>query len=196
MVWKTQFPNHLGNKYIDIQQLFQWMKHSGLCETEGLITAAQDQALNIRYYNKHIMKEGHTDRCRMWHSQLEIVEHIISGCQTLATDQYLNRNSQVAVQIHLDICKHYEIKVDAKSWYEHKPNRVTKNEQVTKLQNSKIITDRHIPQNKPDIVIKEKETGMCLIIDVALPSEYNIHRKATEKMTKYVDFQTECQRRQ
>ena len=58
------------------------MKHSGFKgETEGLMTAGQDQALNIRYYNKHIMKEGQGDRCGMCHSQPETVEHIISGCQ-------------------------------------------------------------------------------------------------------------------
>ena len=55
------------------------MKHIGLKgETEGLITAAQDQTLNTRYYSKHIMKEGHTDRCRMCHSQAETEECIIS----------------------------------------------------------------------------------------------------------------------
>ena len=59
------------------------------------------------------MKEGHTDRCRMCHSQPETVEHIVSGCQTLAADLYLNRHNQAAAQIHLDICKHYGIKVDA-----------------------------------------------------------------------------------
>ena len=82
---------------------------------KGLITAVQDQDLNTRYYNKHIMKEDHTDRCRMCHSQPERVEYTVSGCQTLAADQYINRHSQVAAQIHLDICKHYGIKVDAKS---------------------------------------------------------------------------------
>ena len=33
-----------------------------------------------------------------------------------------------------------------------------------------------------------------MIIDVAIPSEYNTQKKATEKMSKYVDLQTECQR--
>ena len=92
-----KFPNHLGKEYVDIQQSFLWMKHSGpKGETEGLITAAQDQALNTRYYNKDFRKEGHTGTCRMYHSQPETVEHIISGCQTLATDQYHNRHNQVA----------------------------------------------------------------------------------------------------
>ena len=88
----------------------------------------------------------------------ETVEYIISGCQTLAADQYLNRHNEVAVQIPLDICKHYGIKVNAKSWYEHKASRVTENEQVTILWDSQIITDRHIPHNKPNIIIKEKQT--------------------------------------
>ena len=33
-----------------------------------------------------------------------------------------------------------------------------------------------------------------MIIDVAIPSDYNIQKKATEKMSKYVDLQIECQR--
>ena len=43
-------------------------------------------------------------------------------------------------------------------------------------------------------MIKQKETDMCLIIDVAIPSDYNIQKKATKKMIKYVDLQIECQR--
>ena len=130
----------------------------------------------------------------MCHSQPETVEHIIPGCQRLAAGQCLNRHNQVAAQIHLDICKHYGIKVHAKSWYEHKPNRVIENEQVRVLWDSQIITDRWIPHNKPEIVIKEEESDMCLIIDVQISSDYNIQKKATEKMTKYVNLQIECQR--
>ena len=67
------------------------------------------------------------------------------------------------------------------------------NEKVTILWDSPIITDRHVPYNKPDIVIQEK-SDTCLIIDVTIPSDYNIQKKATEKMSKYVDLQIECQR--
>ena len=63
------------------------------------------------------------------------------------------------------------------------------------MENEKaIITDRHVPCNKPDIVIQEKKSDRCQIIDVAIPSDYNIQKKATEKMSKYVDLQIECQR--
>ena len=49
------------------------------------------------------------------------------------------------------------------------------------------------PCNKPDKVIQQKKSDRCHIIDVAIPSDYNIQKKATEKMSKYVDLQIECQ---
>ena len=114
--------NYLDKDHVDVELSFKWIKPTGLKgETEGLITAAQDQALNTRYYSKHIINQGTTDRYRMCHTQPQTVEHIISGCQTLAADQYLNRNNQVAAQLHLDICRTYGIKVEAECWYQHKP---------------------------------------------------------------------------
>ena len=83
--WKEKamhekFPNYLDKDHVDLELSFEWMKHTGLKgETEGLITA-WNQALNTRYYGKHIIKQGTTDRCRMYHTQPETVEHIISGC--------------------------------------------------------------------------------------------------------------------
>ena len=65
--WKEKamhgkFPNYLDKSHVDVELSFQWMKHTGLKgETEGLITAAQDQALNTRYYSKHIIKQEATD---------------------------------------------------------------------------------------------------------------------------------------
>ena len=40
----------------------------------------------------------------------------------------------------------------------------------------------------------QKKSDRCQIIDVAIPSDYNIQKKATEKMSKDVDLQIECQR--
>ena len=125
--WKEKnmygkFPSYLDKDHVDVELSFQWMKHTGpKGETEELITATQHQALNTRYYSKHIIKQGMSDRCRKCHTQPDTVEHIISGCQRLATDQYLNRHNQVATQLHLDICRHYGIKGEAECRYQHKP---------------------------------------------------------------------------
>ena len=57
-MWKEKamygkFPNYLDKDHMYVELSFQWMKHTGLKgETEVLITAAQDQAVNTRYYNK------------------------------------------------------------------------------------------------------------------------------------------------
>ena len=68
------------------------------------------------------------------------------------------------------------------------------NEKATILWDHQVKTDRHFPCNKPDIIIQEKDSERCLMIDVAIPSDYNIQKKATEKMSKYADLQIECQR--
>ena len=68
------------------------------------------------------------------------------------------------------------------------------NEKATILWDSPIIIDRHVPCNKPDMVIRSRrKSDRCQIIDVAIPSNYNNQKKATE-MSKYVDLQIECQR--
>ena len=54
--------------------------------------------------------------------------------------------------------------------------------------------NRHIVCNEPDTVIKEKDTDMCLVKDVAIPSDYNIQKKVIGMISKYVDHQIECHR--
>ena len=41
---------------------------------------------------------------------------------------------------------------------------------------------------------RRRSLDRCQIMYVAIPSDYNIHKKATEKMSKNVDLQIECQR--
>ena len=80
--------------------------------------------------------------------------------------------------------------MDAQHWYQHNPERLMENDKVTILWDSQITTGRYVPCNKPDIIIQEKESDKCMIIDVAIRSNYNI-QKTTEKMSKYVDLQIE-----
>ena len=75
-----------------------------------------------------------------------------------------------------------------KPGYEHKTNHVMENDQATVLWYSQIITDRHKYCNKPDIVVKEEETARCIVIEVAIPSDNNIQKKNTEKMSQCIDL--------
>jgi hypothetical protein len=54
-------------------------------------------------------------------------------------------------------------------------------------------TDRTIPSNKPDIVIRNYEHGTCMLIDVAIPGDRNVIQKEAEKIFKYKDLTIEIQ---
>ena len=63
-----------------------------------------------------------------------------------------------------------------KHWYEHVPNSVVINQggKVTILCNQQVQTDRTIPNNKPDIIIRDNEKRTCILTDVAIPGDRNV----------------------
>ena len=65
-------------------------------ETENLIFAAQEQALNTNAINKNIYGKDCSDRCRLCGDQLEAVAHIVSACSTLAQEEYKRRHEKDA----------------------------------------------------------------------------------------------------
>jgi hypothetical protein len=54
-----------------------------------------------------------------------------------------------------------------------------------------VQTDRTIPNNKPDIIIRDNEKRTCVLIDVAILGDRNVIKKETEKILKYKDFTIE-----
>jgi len=82
------------------------------------------------------------------------------------------------------------------TWYEHVPKSVETNQagKVNILWNQQIQTDRTIPNNKPDIIIRDNENGTCVLIDVAISGDRNVIKKEAEKILKYKDLTIEIQR--
>lgn len=66
--------------------------------------------------------------------------------------------------------------------------------EITIIWDTQVQTDRAITANKPDIVVQNKKQKTCIIIDVAIPSDYNIIQKEVEKKLKYKDLQIQLQR--
>ena len=60
--------------------------------------------------------------------------------------------------------------------------------------NQQVQTDRTIPNNKPDIIIRDNEKGTCMLIDVAISGDRNVNKKEAEKILKYKDLTIEIQR--
>ena len=59
------------------------------------------------------------------------------------------------------------------------------------LWNQQVQTDRTIPNNKPDIVIRDSEKGTCTLIDVAISGDRNVIKKEAENILKYKDITIE-----
>jgi hypothetical protein len=81
------------------------------------------------------------------------------------------------------------------SGYEKVPKSVETSEEgsFTILWNVRVQTDRNIPNNKPDIIIRDNEERTCMLIDVAIPGDRNVIKKGTEKIVKYKDLIIEIQ---
>jgi hypothetical protein len=45
---------------------------------------------------------------------------------------------------------------------------------VTILWNQQVQTDGIIPNNKPDIIIRDNEKGTCMLINVAISGDRNV----------------------
>jgi hypothetical protein len=52
-------------------------------------------------------------------------------------------------------------------------------------------TDRTIPNNKPDIIIRDNKEGTCMLTDVEILEDRNVIKKEAEKILKYKDLTTE-----
>ena len=59
--------------------------------------------------------------------------------------------------------------------------------------NEQVQTDRTISNNKPDIIIRDNEKGICMLIDVAISGDRNVIKREAE-ILKDKDLTIEIQR--
>ena len=87
----------------DIAKTYKWIKNGYMKkETEGLITAAQDQALPTRWRKVNIEKQAGTSLCRMCNERDETIFHILSECSKIAQTEYKKRHDKVAQLVSLE----------------------------------------------------------------------------------------------
>jgi len=98
--------------------------------------------------------------------------------------------------IIINICKEAGVQLDKKHRYEHVPKSVETSQvgKVTILWNQQVQTDRTIPNNKPDVIIRDNDKGTCMLIDVAISGDRNAIKREGEKILKYKDLTIEIQR--
>jgi hypothetical protein len=99
-----QYFRNIDRQLISEEEMFLWLSKGDLnAETESEIVAAQDQALQTKYYATKILKTETDSKCRLCQKFDETIDHIISACPILAKEQYIKRHDSVCAQLHFNI---------------------------------------------------------------------------------------------
>lgn len=196
--WKSKalhgrYITAIEEDHIDTGKSQAWLRSGNLFpETEGFVAAIQDQVMATRVYRKMILKQLVADiKCRLCGQKEETLDHLLSGCSAMAPKQYLDRHNRVAKIVHIELRKRYQQFNETTPYYEYEPPPVCEDEKVRIYWNRKIITDKPIPNNIPDIVLTLKNEKITYIIDVAIPLAANITKTTTEKINKYLPLADE-----
>ena len=187
-----QFLVNVNEPHIDKNASLAWLKSSTLKRaTESTICAIQENAISTNYIKKHIHKTSDDDMCRACRQHKETIQHVISGCPTLAPTKYIERHDNVCKYIHLLLANKYNLMEEIPKWYEYDPEPLLENDSAKVLWNFPVQTDRRVNHNKPDILVLEKVERKIYIIDIAVPNDVNISRKRNEKINKYANLAIE-----
>jgi hypothetical protein len=95
--------------------------------------------------------------------------------------------------LNYSICKTLGTET-TENWYSYIPKLVCQHEDITVLWNQGVQTDREVLANRPNIIIKNKKDKICLLTDVAIPSDRNAIQKESKKKLKYKNLSKEIQR--
>ena len=145
------------------EKSWHWLKNGNLKrETESLLSAAQEQALNTNSVRK-IYHENVSKKCRLFGKHVENVLHVVSGCSMLAQKEYKRRHDKLCLSIHWALCQKYGVKV-CERWCDHKVECVIENDIMKILWDVCTKVDRQIEHRKPNIVVMEKNTKKCLML--------------------------------
>lgn len=184
----------LSNQNVDQKMSNKWLTNGSIyAESEGLMFAIQDEVLPTRNYIKYIIKESsaHEDVCRRCGMRGETIDHIISGCPTLAQSDYLKRHNNVAKIIHIELLKLNNIALNQPRYYLYEPEPVIETDDIRIYFDRTIYTMHRREHNRPDITIVNKTTKEGFLVDVAVPLSRNMEKTYSEKINKYAELATE-----
>ena len=183
-------PYDLSQPYVDIEASNKWLTKADLfAETEGFLTAIQDQVILIRNYKKYILKQPDIDElCSRCGKESETIQHIIAACEQLAATEYVKRHDGLAKVIHQKLAEAAELTEGKCPYYNYTPANVLENENFKPYWNSSILMDKTIPFNRTDITFMNEKTKNTFLIDIAVPNTHNLAQTITDKKNKYQEL--------
>ena len=126
-------PYDLSQQFVDTEASNKWLTNADLFdETEGFLTAIQDQVILIRNYKKYILKQTDTDDlCRRCGKESETIQHITAACEQLAPSEHVKRHDGLAKIIHQKLAEAAELIDDKSPYYKYTPASELENENFT-----------------------------------------------------------------
>lgn len=178
---------------IDQSLSYNWLTQGLLHpETEGSILAIQDGVIATKNYRKFIMKEPlESDQCRRCGQARETIEHVISGCSALASNEYVERHDTAAKIIHQELASKYNLIQTTLPHYKYIPESILENQHHKLYWNRTMHTDKTVSHNRPDVTLFCKQDKITYLIDIAVPGDTNVTQKEQEKITKYIPLAVE-----
>ena len=171
---------------VDMKETFGWLKAANLPgATEGLMVAAQNQALRTRYYEHIILHRDVSPTCRVCSADLETVDHIVAGCivlwhrRTTLIDTIRSPPSSSGIFVG-------NFRFQRRD--RHQPDRFVETDDVVMIWDTTIPTAGKIISNRPDTCLRDKKVNTCFLIDIRCPADGNVGRKHAEKLAKYGDL--------
>ena len=161
-------------------------------ETESLIVAAQNQSIRTNLVKVRIGKSQGGSLCSVCRKVDESIDHIVSGCSTLAQNEYKRRHDNLGKIVHWNLARKCNFEAGDK-WYEHEPESVLENEDYKILLDFSIQTNV-IEARRPDLIVVDKKERICKIIDFAVPGDSMSEEKEKDKIEKYQDLGRELQK--
>lgn len=196
--WKSKalhgrYREIIDSELMDTEASTAYLRSGSLfSETEGFIAAIQDQVIPTKLYRKRILGEKLANvRCRMCGEKEESIDHVIAGCSVLAPKAYLDRHNRMGKIVHQSLRKKYLGYNEKVPYYEYEAPPVCEDESYRLYWNRKVITDRPIPSNIPDVILTSKAEKKTLIVDFSVPLASNVSKAYAEKINKYLPLADE-----
>jgi hypothetical protein len=114
---RGEVPRNLDEKLVGNEQSYRPLKFGNMKgERESTIVAAQDKAISTNYFKNKILKEETDSKCRLCKQHEDTIDHLTSGCPTLAKNGYLMRHGKVGAHLRYSICKALSIETTDKRY--------------------------------------------------------------------------------
>ena len=163
----------------------KWLATQGIISyVEGFIFARQEQEINTRALKAKREKADDPEfnnKCRFCNTKTEDIFHLLCSCDYLAASMYLPmRHDEVARVVYNAIIQHH-----FKNHSYVYPQSAWKQANIEIWWDTRISTTPKVKHNRPDIVIWDNEKKTCVIADICVPLDSNVHVQEKTKVDTY-----------